>query len=229
MSLDRIEIDGLRLGCIVGVRPEERDREQEIVVDLALGLDLRDAGRSSRIAETVDYDQATHQIAALLKFRRYWLIENAAEEVAAMLLGVHPRIEAVDVRIAKPGALTGRAAAAAVSISRKRADYPRGHETTPWGEVEILLETRDAGLYLLHVDGGREIPRHHHKIMRELEWLVRGDLLQAAEPVASGAPVVWPRGMAHSYRNATEERATLFCCDCPPFIPGDEIEIKERT
>ncbi|MBL4686410.1 MAG: dihydroneopterin aldolase [Nannocystaceae bacterium] len=224
MNGDSIEIQGMKLDCIVGVRPEERDREQGIVVDLSLGLDLREAGRSSRIAETVDYDLATDQIAALLRFRRYWLIENAAEEVAAMLFGVYPKLSTVEVRIAKPGALLGRASAAAVCISRQRNDFTRGSESTPWGGVEILLETRHAGLYLLHVDAGKEIPRHHHKVMRELEWLVSGELLQASNPVAFGQPVVWARGKAHSYRNATEKRATLFCCDFPPFIPSDEIE-----
>ena len=52
MSRDSIEIDGLQLSCIVGVRPEERDHEQSILLDVALGLDLGNAGRSSRISET---------------------------------------------------------------------------------------------------------------------------------------------------------------------------------
>jgi len=225
MNRDCIEIEGLQLRCIVGIRPDERDREQSIVVDLVLHLDLRPAGRSSRIAETVDYDQVSRQVAALLEFRRYALIENAAEEVAAMLFGVHPTLESVELRIAKPDALAGRAAAAAVRIQRAREDFARGHETTKWGAVEILLETREAGLYLLHVDAGQEIPRHHHKVMRELEWLVSGTLLQGNEPVEPSLPVAWPRGQAHSYHNASETRATLFCCDCPPFIPEDEIEV----
>ena len=225
MNRDGIEIQGLQLSCIVGVRPEERDREQSIVLDLVLGLDLGPAGRSSRIVETVDYDLVSREVAALLEFRRYALIENAAEECAAMLFGVHPRIETLELRIAKPGALVGRAEAAAVRIHRTRDDFARGHESTGWGEVEILLETREAGLYLLHVDAGQAIPRHHHKVMRELEWLVSGALLQGEQAVERSRPVVWPRGKAHSYHNASGKRATLFCCDCPPFIPEDEIEV----
>lgn len=226
MSRDRIEIKGLQLDCIVGVRPEERDAEQTILVDLALGMDLGPAGRSSRISDTVDYDTLCDQVTALLRFRRYWILENAAEECAAMVFGLHEAVATVEVRVAKPHALTGRAACASVQITRTRDDYPRGHETTAWGEVEILLETRDAGLYLLHVDAGQEIPRHHHKVMRELEWLVDGVLLQGAEAVRPSTPVVWAPGTAHNYRNATGVRATLFCCDCPPFIPDDEIEVR---
>lgn len=226
MTRDCVEIVGLRLNCIVGVRPEERDREQTIVVDAKLGMDLSAAGRTSRISETVDYDRLSRELAALLRFRRYWLIENAAEEAAAMIFGVYPRVEDVELRITKPRALVGRADAAAIRLQRTREDYPRGHERNPWGEVEILFESREAGLYLLHVDAGCRIPRHHHKVMRELEWLVDGQLHTEGKAVTPANPVVWPRGKAHSYENTSGERATLFCCDAPPFIPDDEIEVK---
>lgn len=223
--LDFIEIEGLQLHCIVGVRPEERDREQAVALDLRLGLDLSEAGRTSRIGATIDYTAVTREIIALLRFRRYRLIENAAEEVAAMLLGVHPRLHTIELRLAKPGALQGSASSAAVRLERTRESYPRRFETKTWGEVEVLLETREAGLYLLHVDSGREIPRHHHRIMSELEWLVRGRLEQEGRPLTAVNPVTWSRGQVHSYRNPGQARATLFCCDCPPFIPSDEIEL----
>jgi FolB domain-containing protein len=223
--VDHIEIHDMRLQCIVGVRPEERDREQAVRVDMRLGLDLAEAGRTSRIGATIDYGEVTRETIALLRFRRYRLIENAAEEVAAMLFGVHPRLRTLELFLAKPGALAGHAQWAAVRLARTREDYPRRFETKSWGEVEVLLETREAGLYLLHIDAGREIPRHHHSIMHELEWLVRGRLVQEGNALAKVDPVTWSHGEAHSYRNPGRARATLFCCDCPPFIPSDEIEI----
>lgn len=226
--LDHIEIRDMRLQCIVGVRPDEREREQEMRADLRLGLDLAEAGRTSRIGATIDYAEVTREVIALLRFRRYRLIENAAEELAAMLFGVHPRLRTLEVVLAKPGALAGHAASAAVRLARAREDYPRRFEIKRWGEVEVLLETREAGLYLLHIDAGREIPRHHHRIMHELEWLVRGRLEQEGRALEAVEPVSWSHGEAHSYRNPGRDRATLFCCDCPPFIPSDEIEIAGR-
>lgn len=222
---DVIEVRGLALRCVVGVRPDERDREQPVRLDLDLHLDLRRAGRSGRISATCDYAIVAREVAALLRFRRYQLIESAVEETAAMLLGVHPPLDAVRVRLEKPEALGPVAEAAAVSIERARGDYPRRHENKEFGEVEILLETREAGLYLLHVDAGKSIPRHHHQVMRELEWLVEGELRQGGRPIESCQPISWPRGAVHSYENTTDARATLFCCDCPPFIPQDEIEV----
>lgn len=209
--------------------PHERTHEQPLVVDLDLALDTRRAGRSGRIAETCDYDRTTAAVRALLHFRRYRLIEAAAEEVAAMVLGLGDVLEGVAVTIRKPHALrrygnTG----VAVRIERTRADFPRRHERTKFGEVEVLVETRDAGLYLLHVDAGRSIPPHHHRVMRELEWLVAGELWQGGQRLEALQPVEWVLGVVHGYENRSERRATLFCCDTPPFIPQDEIVEGER-
>lgn len=226
MARDRIEIDALELACIVGIRPEERDREQPLLVDVVLELDLSRAGRSARIADTCDYSELTAELTALVRFRRYKLLENAAEELAAMLLGIHAGIERVELRLAKPRALPG-AKQAAIRVSRTLRDYPKRREAARFGEVEVLLETREAGLYLLHVDPGRAIPLHHHQRMRELEWLVHGELVQDGRPLQRAEAREWPLGAAHGYQNRGSERASLFCCDTPPFIPSDEIDVEE--
>lgn len=225
IARDRVRIEGLRVACVVGIRPEERDREQTLIVDVELGLDLACAGRSGRIADTCAYDRAADLIAAQLRMRRYGLVEAAAEELAAMLLGVHPMVDSIGLTLRKPAALTGRACAAAVCVERAPADFPRRQEDVKFGHVEILLETREAGLYLLHVDPGKSISRHHHVVMRELEWLVDGELLRDGIPLELVQPVRWQRGQAHGYENRSSRRATLFCFDTPPFIPDDEIEI----
>lgn len=224
MARDRIEIEALELDCVVGILPDEREREQPLVVDAVLELDLSIAGRSGRIADTCDYAQLTGELVALLKFRRYKLLENAAEELAAMVLGVHAGIARVELRLAKPCALPGTCQAA-IRVSRDPSDYPHRREPARFGEVEVLLETREAGLYLLHVDPGHAIPLHHHQRMRELEWLVRGELVQDGRVLAHAEPREWQHGAAHGYQNPSNERASLFCCDSPPFIPADEIDI----
>lgn len=227
MATDTIELQGLSLECVLGVFPDERNREQPVRVDLRMGLDLTPAGRSASIQDTIDYDRVANEIAALLRFRQYRLLENAAHEVAAMLFGVHPALEEVELLLTKPQALTGRAQAAAVRIHRRREDFTWRHEITRFGEVDVLLETREAGLYLLHVGQGRQIPLHHHRVMRELEWLVRGKLQQSGQPVVPFHPVEWAHEQPHGYVNVGEGPATLFCCDCPPFIPEDELQLEE--
>lgn len=222
---DTIAISGLQVDCIIGVLAHERDDAQPLEVDVELTVDLRKSGRSGRIADTCDYAQVASEVRALLEFRRYQLLEGAAEELCAMILGVHPVVEAVALELRKPRALTGLATAAKVAVRRTPADYPRQFETSRFGTVEVLLETRDAGLYLLHVDPGMAITPHRHEQMRELEWIIDGELRWKGEPLEAGVPREWPKGLVHGYDNPTQRRATVFCCDTPPFIPTDEIEV----
>lgn len=223
MGRDRIHVHELRVDCIVGVYPHERTQVQPLVVDLELGLDTAGAAYSGRIALTCDYARVAGEVATLLAFRKYQLLEMAAEELAAMLFGAHRVLDTVRVRLTKPRALEGRARTAGIEIARTRADFVPSRERSEFGEVEILYQTREAGLYLLHVESGREIPAHYHERMHELEWLVEGELERDGEHLRGFAPVEWPRGRVHRYVNVGAQRATLFCCDMPPFMPADEI------
>ncbi len=160
--MDIIRIHRLELDCIVGLRPDERVHQQRVRLDLGLHADVAQAGRTGRISLTADYDQVAHEVEALLSFRRYHLIEMAAEEVAAMLLGIHDGVQRVDVRIEKPGALAGRARAASVEVKRRRADFPRSLERTPHGEQHVLLDTRESRLELLRIEPGQRASATEH-------------------------------------------------------------------
>jgi FolB domain-containing protein len=232
MGKDTIHVEDLVVECIVGILPEERTRPQPLHVDVTLHLALDLAARTGRLADTVDYARVADEIQALLEFRNYQLLERAVEELCAMILGVHPEVSAVDLRLRKPRGLTGRARSVGVAVHRARADFPRRREAPAYGAVEILLETSEAGLYLLHVDPGQAIPPHHHLVMRELEWLVEGQVLRDGVALAASAPLapqVWPRGQIHTYENAATMRATLFCCDVPAFIRSDEIVVDRES
>lgn len=217
MAHDLIRITGLEIDCIVGVRPLERQREQRVHLDLALGLDLAPAGRTGRIALTCDYDQIAEEIIALLRFRRYRLIEMATEELAAMLLGVHRALDFVEIRLDKPAALDGRARAASVEVRRSRDDFPPRREPTPWGKKEVLLETREAGLYRLMFKPQGELESVLASGERALEWLISGELSRNGAALERHSPADRSLGEPHSaYKNPSAKNAFLFRCICPP-------------
>lgn len=186
--MDVIRIHRLELDCIVGIRPQEREHQQRVRLDLGLHTDVSQAGRQGRISLTVDYDLVAYEVAALLSFRRYHLVEMAAEEVSAMLLGVHPSVQRVDVRIEKPGALAGRARAASVEVRRSRADYPMSVYEAPEGRHEVLLETRDARLELLRIPAAQSVLGLPGFSAHSLYWLVSGSLEGPLGPLASSLP-----------------------------------------
>ena len=116
--MDRIVIEDLHLRCIVGINPEERTKEQDVILRLVLHADLLPAGRSDDIADTVDYKAIKVAVRELVEHSRYFLIEKLAHE-AARLCFASPMVRQVDVRVEKPAALRF-ARTVAVEISRTR-------------------------------------------------------------------------------------------------------------
>jgi dihydroneopterin aldolase len=203
--MDTIRIEGLELRCIVGVRSYERRREQPLRVDVRLGLDLRAAARSGRISDTADYSRVADEITALFRFREYQLLEVAAEEAAAMILGVHPAVLEATVRIDKPQALAGRARTASVEITRPREFA--APEVFADGERQKLLQTSEAFLEVLRVLPGRSVTVPSGP--RRLEWLLAGtsdDHEPAPGRTVTDAP------SSSSYVNSGPRTLEIFRC-----------------
>jgi 7,8-dihydroneopterin aldolase/epimerase/oxygenase len=97
---DRIELRGLRMLVRVGVLDFEQAQDQPVEVDLDLHVDLRAAGQTDDLADTVDYgavSAAVEQAAAT----PVALLERLAEQMTEAVLAVDPRIEAVDLVVRK--------------------------------------------------------------------------------------------------------------------------------
>jgi dihydroneopterin aldolase/D-erythro-7,8-dihydroneopterin triphosphate epimerase len=84
--------------------------------------DLRAAGRSDSIDDTVNYKSVKKKILEMVEASSYYLIERLAEAVASIALE-DPRVLMVDVTVDKPGALRF-ARSVAVEIRRARHDAP---------------------------------------------------------------------------------------------------------
>ncbi|OPZ28918.1 MAG: D-erythro-7,8-dihydroneopterin triphosphate epimerase [Lentisphaerae bacterium ADurb.BinA184] len=116
--MDTIYIRDLRVRCIIGIRPEERHTPQEVVINLTLGADLRRAGGSDDLKDTVDYQAVKQAVLAHVSASACQLVERLAQEVADICLGFRG-VRTVTVTIDKPGALRG-ARSVAVEFTRTR-------------------------------------------------------------------------------------------------------------
>ncbi len=101
---DRIFIRDLLVRCIVGVDEQERGEKQDIVVHLTLDVDLRRAGRTDALEDTLDYKALKKQVLRVVENSRFRLIEALAQSIADECLK-HRRVERVRVVVEKPGAL----------------------------------------------------------------------------------------------------------------------------
>ena len=123
---DRIYLHDLRVACVIGARPQERSRAQEITIDVCLHLDLEEPGRSDRLEDTVDYGCLAGEITAMAESSSFQLLERLAEEIAALALA-HAKVERVEVKVSKPRALPrGRAAAVEIFRDRNSGKRPMG-------------------------------------------------------------------------------------------------------
>lgn len=114
-----IELDRLAVRCIVGVLPFERVTEQDIFLDVSMDLDFAPAAASERVADTVDYASLAGSLSALVRERKFQLVETMAESCASLVLDSHPRVERVRVVVHKPAAVP-QAADTRVRVDRLR-------------------------------------------------------------------------------------------------------------
>ena len=212
-AVDRILIEALEVECIVGVRPLERRRKQVVRLDLALSLDLSGAGKTGRITDTVDYARIADEVSGLLRFREYQLIEVATEELAAMLFGVHPMLQALQIRLEKPEALRGRARSASVEVQRSRAQFPVQVSRSHAGEHEVLLSTHEARLEIFWLDPAATWEVSGSASGRHLEWSVAGDLTRDGSPLDRD-PRERVTTLGSRYANRGVAAAALFRCEC---------------
>ena len=101
--MDRLKLTGIEVFAHHGVQPEEKQIGQRFLIDLDVELDLRAAGRTDNLAETIDYGGLAERVHELVAGNRWNLIEKVAEETAELVLSV-PTIKAVKVTVHKPNA-----------------------------------------------------------------------------------------------------------------------------
>mgnify|MGYP001562539406 CR=1 FL=1 len=116
--MDRITIRDLHLRCIIGIQEWERKTLQDVVVSLTLATDLRQAGRSDHIEDTVNYKTLTKEIIRFVENSHFQLVEALADGIARLALE-DARVVTVTVMVEKPGALRF-ARSVGVEIQRDR-------------------------------------------------------------------------------------------------------------
>ena len=118
MQEDRILIKDLLLRGIIGINDWEREKPQDILINVTLFCDLRPAGESDDIADAVNYRTITKQIIQHVENSQRFTVETLAADIARICLEAQG-VQRARVRVEKPGALRF-ARSVGVEIERKR-------------------------------------------------------------------------------------------------------------
>ena len=98
--MDCIRITGIRALGVHGVLPEEQTRPQPFEVDVELSVDLRTAGDSDALDDTVDYGAVCEAVGRVVSSERHQLLERLATRIAEVCRG-DSRVQRVVVEVRK--------------------------------------------------------------------------------------------------------------------------------
>jgi len=101
---DKILIKDLLIRGIIGIHDWEREKRQDILINIEMEADCRPAGLSDDFRDAVDYRAVTKSVIGLIEESEFYLVEKLAEEIAKICLQ-DSRVALARVRVEKPGAV----------------------------------------------------------------------------------------------------------------------------
>ena len=116
--MDIIFLSEVKLETKLGVPAWERMLPQTIIVDIEIGFDLRAAGKSDAINDTIDYGAVVTRLRETLNIHSFQLVEALAEHLCQLIISEFNALN-VKIRVAKPGIMPGLKALG-VMIERSR-------------------------------------------------------------------------------------------------------------
>ena len=117
---DRILINDLLVRGILGINEWERTEKQDILVNIELGADLRAAGRSDNVEDSVNYRTVAKRVVSHVESSARHTAEALAEDLVQICLTM-PGVKRARVRVEKPGAVRF-ARSVGVEIERRSED-----------------------------------------------------------------------------------------------------------
>ncbi|AOY76314.1 dihydroneopterin aldolase [Clostridium formicaceticum] len=102
--MDKILLKNLGFYGYHGVLPEENVLGQKFFLDIELYVDLKTAGISDNVEDTVNYAEVYNIAKDIVENKRFQLIEALGESIASTVLGQFPVVKEIVITIRKPEA-----------------------------------------------------------------------------------------------------------------------------
>ena len=102
--MDKVFIKNILARGIIGVNEWERDKPQDILINIDLYTEIREHSTGDDLTECVDYSKVTKKVIHHAETSKRFTVEALAEDIAQICLD-DPRVLKTTVRIEKPGAV----------------------------------------------------------------------------------------------------------------------------
>jgi len=117
--MNTISIVDLEITCIIGILPDERVKEQTLLLDIYLDVDFGDSTFSDDINETIDYTKIAEMATQFGISKKYKLIESFCHDLNNLFLDTFKIIQQSNITVKKPNAIP-KAKYAAYSMKKSR-------------------------------------------------------------------------------------------------------------
>jgi len=118
---DIILLEGIQIPAALGVTAAERRMRRPVTLDLEVMRDLRAAGSSDQIRQTIQYERIFEVVEDVAANHEHRLVEALGERIAEAIL-TRFAVDAVTVTVRKPKPIAGVLDYAGIKISRSRKD-----------------------------------------------------------------------------------------------------------
>lgn len=120
--MDKIYLNQMAFYGFHGVFPEEKKLGQRFLVDVILEVDLKRAGKTDDLNQSVDYGLVYQLTKQIVEGRSKNLIEAVAEEIAETLLTQFTPLKACTIKVIKPDPpIPGHYQSVAVEVHRMKS------------------------------------------------------------------------------------------------------------
>lgn len=116
--MDKIIIKNLLVRGIIGINESERQKKQDILINIEAYADLTQAGKTDDIENCINYKTLAHKVINYVEKSNRYTVEALATDIAKLGLE-DKKVVSIKVRVEKPGALR-YTQSAGVEIERTR-------------------------------------------------------------------------------------------------------------
>jgi len=99
-----ISITNLKLRTIIGINDWEREKKQDIIINITIEFDAARSIQSDNIKDTIDYKKLTKRIIKDVEASQLFLLERLCQMVLDIVME-EKGVQGATVQIDKPGAL----------------------------------------------------------------------------------------------------------------------------
>ena len=117
--MNTISIVDLEITCIIGILPNERVKEQTLLLNINLDVDIGDSTFADDINETIDYTIIAEMATQLAISKKYKLIESFCYDLNNLFLDTFKIIQQSNITVKKPNAIP-KAKYAAYSMKKSK-------------------------------------------------------------------------------------------------------------